>query len=134
MKAEVSHIPQIARQWYQLKQETAFAQLDIEWSVPLCATHLQEVLDKDNSYLAVEIHQGKVVAACGATLVHLLTPPHPLTVTEWLWVGKGKAAARVWRECRQWGKRNGAVLAHCAIGKQGKSKVKFTESYQWRAL
>src|SRR5690348_11119427 len=104
MQAQVQHIPQIARQWYQLKQETAFAQLDIEWSVQLCATHLQHILGADNTYLAIELQGNKVIAACGATLVHLLTPPHPLTVTEWLWVGKGKAAVRVWQECRVWGK------------------------------
>ena len=134
MRAIEKYIPQIARQWYQLKQETAFAQLEIEWSVPLCATYLQEVLEKPGSYIAIEVTNGKVTAACGASLVHLLTPPHPLTVTEWLWTGTGKPAARVWKECREWGKAQGALLAHCAVGKQGKSKVKFTESYQWRVL
>jgi len=134
MKAAAHHIPQIARQWYASKQETAFAQLDVEWSVPLCATHLHQVLDADNTYLAVELQGSKVVAACGATLVHLLTPPHMLTVTEWMWVGTGKGAAKVWKECREWGKSKGATLAHCAIGTVGYSKRKFTEQSQWRVL
>lgn len=134
MKAEPQHIMSIAKDWYQLKERTAFGGLEIEWSVPLCVTHLQSVIDTPGTYIAVEVHKGKVIAACGVSLVYTLSPPHLLTVTEWLWTGQGKAAARTWQECRSWGKSQGAVLAHCAVGTPNKNKKKFVETYQWRVL
>jgi len=134
MRAEPRHIPTIAKDWYHLKAQTCFGGLDIEWSLPLCATHLQQVMDQSNNYIAVDINNGKVQAACGVTLINLLTPPHPLVVTEWMWIGQGKPAARVWAECRAWGKAQGAILAHCAVGKPSTNKKKFTEQYQWRVL
>lgn len=134
MKAVTKHILTVARDWYNLKKRTCFGGLQIEWSLPLCATYLQDIIDKPGNYIAVEVDNGKVIAACGVTLINLLTPPHPLVVTEWMWTGTGKPAARVWQECRQWGKAQGAVLAHCAVGKPSTNKKKFTETYQWRVL
>ncbi len=91
-------------------------------------------MGKPDSYIAIELSEDKVTAACGASLVHTLSPPYPLLVTEWMWVGTGKPAARVWKECRNWGKQHGAVLASCALGRPQMNTHKFTETLQWRIL
>lgn len=134
MIVEPEYIPQIARQWYQLKAHTCFGGLQAEWSIPLCATFLQESIDREDRYVAVEVVKGKVTAACGVSLVNTITPPHFPIVTEWMWVGKGRPSARVWAECRAWGKAKGATLAHCSIGVPSMNKTKFTETSQWRVL
>ncbi len=134
MQAQACHVSQIARQWYALKPQTCAGGYDTEWSVPLLLTHLQDALSRPDNYIAVELVDNKVIAACGSSLVHTLSPPYPLLVTEWMWVGKGKPAARVWKECRTWGKRQGAVLASCALGRPQMNTRKFTETLQWRVL
>lgn len=134
MEAVEKHVLPVAREWYKLKGGTCFAKLQAEWSVPLLATFLQESLDRPERYVAIELNNNRITAACGVSLATTLSPPHIPIVTEWMWLGKGKPAARVWAECKQWGKSNGAVLAHCSIGKSSLNANKFLEQSQWRVL
>ncbi len=134
MQAQTRHIPAIAQQWYQSKQESCFAGLDIEWSVPLCAVHLAQALENPYSYVAIEQAKGKVTAACGVSLINTLVPPYPTVVTEWLWAGKGRAAVKVLKECLTWGKQQGATLGLYAINEKQLNPKKFRETYQWKVL
>ncbi len=70
------HIPQIARQWFELKGETCAGGYNTEWSVPLLFTHLQDALIRPDNYIAIELSADKVIAACGSSLVHTLSPPY----------------------------------------------------------
>ena len=128
-------IPTLASRWYLEKAKTCFGGAQVEWSVDLCALSLHEAIVQSTHHLVVAERAGKIVAACAACLIRPIIPPHPLTITEYMWWGDDrKATVRVWQDCMDWGKSQGATFAHYVLNQRQSNPRKFTETYQWRAL
>lgn len=128
-------IPVIAQYWYNEKQQTCFAQFDVEWSVGQCAGFLTEQLGQSNQLLLVAEIDGVIVGACGATLGYEWMIPHPLVVNEWMWWGIDKrVSVQLFRAMRQWGQKNHAQFIRYVLNVPGQSPTKCVEAVRWEAL
>lgn len=135
MRATLKDIPQLAQAMYDQKAKSSFAGLQVEWSVELCALHLEQALHGSDNYIAIARRESHLLAACGATLVHTILPPYTKTVMEWMWFGVDKRnTAKVWKECKDWGRSQGATRAVCSTHQVQLNPTKQTEVLHWRTL
>jgi hypothetical protein len=119
---------------YAEKAKTCFAGYQCEWSMPLCAVHIADALQREDQYVAV-CRKPSITAACGAAIVYTTVPPYGKIVIEWMWWGDNKKdTVSVWHECEQWGKAQGAKLSECGLNRRQVNKTKWIENHKWRVL
>jgi hypothetical protein len=133
--ATTKDIPELARRWHLEKPKTAFAQLDVEWTVAGCMSFLAAILDRPDYRVFVASCNNKIVAAIGCQVYYADIPPHPLVVNEWMWWGSDKrAVVKVLHHATKWGKEIGAKAIRYVLNVPGQSGTKFTETYRWEVL
>jgi len=128
-------LPQLARILYRECERVRVGGLQVTWSPEAAGVFLGTIWENPAYHVEVERTGDTITAVCGVNLFSTLLPPHPLTMSEWLWWGDNKkATVRVWNRCKLWAKAQGAQYAICVLAKPQVHPRKFIETYQWVKL
>jgi hypothetical protein len=102
-------IPVLVRGMLQLRQQTAWASVEGDYSDVSLRQFLTLRLRAIDS--VCYLWDDPVDACCGITLNTMFHPPYLPYVHEWAWWGAPRPAVQCWHACLEWGRRQGAVYS-----------------------
>lgn len=134
LSAWYEDIPQLREMMKQLKPQTAWAQVQGDYSDTTLDTFLGSRLNDPRSMCKVFKDRGRITGFAGVALSQFYLPPYMPLVFEWGMGGDKRAAVKCYRACCEWAKSKGAEWAGRVSASPGDRSDRVLEPIVWSKL